>query len=86
MASLSCSTMRRYPNEFSGGSEVVVMWQGKVVEQGSADKIFADPKEDYTRKLIDSVPGLGIELGAGQSLIVSHWCLGLSLLSRSSFW
>lgn len=42
---------------------VVVMESGKLVEQGSADEIFANPREPYTRKLIDAVPGLGIELG-----------------------
>ena len=44
--------------------DVVVMKQGKVVEQGTADQIFSGAKEAYTRDLIDSVPGLGIELGA----------------------
>lgn len=44
--------------------DVVVMKQGKVVEQGTADQIFSGAKEVYTRDLIDSVPGLGIELGA----------------------
>ena len=44
--------------------DVVVMKQGKVVEQGTADQIFSGAKEAYTRDLIDSVPGLGIVLGA----------------------
>ena len=44
--------------------DVVVMKQGKVVEQGTADQIFSGAKEVYTRDLIDAVPGLGIELGA----------------------
>ncbi|MFV8394197.1 ABC transporter ATP-binding protein [Corynebacterium hindlerae] len=43
--------------------DVAVMKQGKLVEFGTADEIFANPQEDYTRNLIDSVPGLGIELG-----------------------
>ena len=45
--------------------DIVVMRQGKVVEQGPAVAIFADPQADYTRNLIDSVPGLHIELGRG---------------------
>ncbi len=45
------------------------MKQGKVVEQGTADKIFGDPREDYTRNLIDSVPGLGVELGTWENLV-----------------
>ncbi|MEZ2189436.1 dipeptide ABC transporter ATP-binding protein [Corynebacterium sp. CCM 9204] len=43
--------------------DIVVMKQGQVVEAGTADDIFAGAKEAYTRDLIDSVPGLGIELG-----------------------
>lgn len=45
--------------------EVVVMQHGKMVEKGTADQIFNDPQQAYTRDLIDSVPGLGIELGTG---------------------
>lgn len=45
--------------------DVVVMKQGKMVESGTADEVFANPKDNYTRDLIDSVPGLGIELGTG---------------------
>jgi len=48
--------------------EVVVMKQGAVVEQGTADEIFANPQQDYTRDLIESVPGLNIELGTGSQL------------------
>jgi microcin C transport system ATP-binding protein len=32
-------------------SEIIVMRQGKVVENGPADQIFAAPKEEYTRAL-----------------------------------
>ena len=46
--------------------DVAVMRQGKLVESGTVDEIFANPTESYTRDLIDSVPGLGIELGIGQ--------------------
>lgn len=43
--------------------DVAVMRQGELVEFGAADDIFANPREEYTRNLIDSVPGLGIDLG-----------------------
>ena len=46
--------------------DVAVMRQGKLVESGTVDEIFANPTESYTRDLIDSVPGLGIELGVDQ--------------------
>ena len=34
---------------------VLVMYKGKVVEQGTPGEIIRQPKEDYTRRLIDSV-------------------------------
>ncbi len=37
---------------------VVVMSQGRVVEQGSVTEIFADPKQDYTKQLLGSVISL----------------------------
>jgi len=36
--------------------DVVVMQHGAVVESGAKPEIFADPKEDYTRLLLSSVP------------------------------
>lgn len=45
--------------------DIVVMKKGAVVEQGSADDIFDNPREAYTQNLINSVPGLHIELGTG---------------------
>lgn len=53
--------------------DIVVMKQGAVVEQGTSDEVFADPKQEYTRDLINSVPGLNIELGTGENLgLVEH--------------
>jgi peptide/nickel transport system ATP-binding protein len=40
--------------------EVVVMTAGRIVESGPADEIFAQPRHDYTRKLLDSIPGRGM--------------------------
>ncbi|MBO5197494.1 MAG: ABC transporter ATP-binding protein [Lachnospiraceae bacterium] len=36
----------------------LVMYQGKIVERGSIEEIFSNPKENYTRTLLDAVPGI----------------------------
>ena len=36
--------------------EVLVMNRGRLVEHASADDIYANPQDPYTRKLIDAVP------------------------------
>lgn len=40
---------------------VVVMRDGTVVEQAPVDELFAQPKQEYTRKLLAAVPHLGTE-------------------------
>ena len=42
--------------------DVVVMQHGRMVESEAADELFAHPREDYTRELIDAVPGASIPL------------------------
>ncbi|GLJ60456.1 ABC transporter ATP-binding protein [Microbacterium barkeri] len=42
---------------------VCVMEHGRVVEQGAVDQIFADPQQEYTRRLLDAIPGQTVELG-----------------------
>ena len=36
--------------------QVVVMSNGRIEEMADADQLYADPKSDYTRKLIDAIP------------------------------
>ncbi len=38
--------------------EVMVMYLGKIVERGSVESIFSNPKHPYTRALLDSVPSI----------------------------
>ena len=42
--------------------DVVVMEQGRIVEKATADELFSNPQEKYTRELIDAVPGGKIQL------------------------
>jgi peptide/nickel transport system ATP-binding protein len=39
--------------------EVIVMYQGRVVERASVDDIFYHPKHPYTRSLLRSIPRIG---------------------------
>lgn len=41
---------------------VVVMQDGKVVEQASVAEVFDNPREMYTRRLLDAIPGGSIPL------------------------
>ena len=44
---------------------VCVMERGKIVEQGTVDEIFANPTQEYTKRLLDAIPGASIPLGGG---------------------
>ncbi len=37
---------------------MIVMQKGEIVEMGESDAIYKNPKSDYTRKLIESIPGI----------------------------
>ena len=41
---------------------VLVMQDGKVVEASSVDAVFDSPREDYTKKLLNAIPGGSIDL------------------------
>lgn len=36
---------------------ILVMQQGKIVEEGPADEVYYHPKQSYTQQLIDAIPG-----------------------------
>ena len=36
-------------------NRILVMYQGKIVEEGTPDEVILHPREEYTKKLIDSV-------------------------------
>jgi len=37
--------------------EIIVMHQGKIVERASADKLYTKPEANYTKELLNSIPG-----------------------------
>ena len=43
--------------------EVVVMQHGKLVEHATTDEVFDHPKMQYTRDLLDAIPGGKLQLG-----------------------
>ncbi|WP_210506822.1 ABC transporter ATP-binding protein [Naasia sp. SYSU D00057] len=42
---------------------VAVMQKGRIVEAATTDEVFDSPREQYTRDLLDAIPGAGIKLG-----------------------
>ena len=41
---------------------VMVMHKGRIIEEGPADQIFYSPREDYTKELLNAVPGKNLLL------------------------
>lgn len=40
---------------------ILVMENGKIIEQGNRDEVFNNPKEEYTRMLLNSIPKIKID-------------------------
>lgn len=43
---------------------VCVMQSGRVVEASTVDEVFENPKQSYTRDLLNAIPGAGLSIGA----------------------
>lgn len=49
---------------------VVVMQRGRVVEQGATASVLTTPQHDYTRRLIDAIPGRGRDAAGSRGVPV----------------
>jgi oligopeptide transport system ATP-binding protein len=36
---------------------IIVLYQGKIVEEGTGESLFANPQESYTQQLLSAIPG-----------------------------
>lgn len=52
---------------------VAVMRHGKIIEQGPTEKIFANPKDAYTRKLLGAELPIGVREQADASIPHAEW-------------
>ena len=43
--------------------EVYVMKDGRIVERGSPEALFSNPREEYTRRLLEAIPGRSLAHG-----------------------
>lgn len=41
---------------------ILVMLKGKIIEEGSAEQVYNFPKNEYTKKLIDAIPGKNLSI------------------------
>ncbi len=41
-------------------NRILVMYKGKIVEEGTADQVYNHPANEYTQKLVNSIPGKNI--------------------------
>jgi peptide/nickel transport system ATP-binding protein len=69
---------------------VVVMYAGQVVEQGTVEDVFRDPRHPYTEGLLQAVPRLGVkqdELAVIPGTVPSpmHWPIGCRFHTRCPY-
>ena len=50
---------------------VIVMNEGRIVEEGDAEALLSNPREDYTRKLVSAIPHLEIDRPSSRPRVVN---------------
>jgi peptide/nickel transport system ATP-binding protein len=45
-------------------SRILVMYKGKIVEEGTADQVYLHPQNEYTQNLLNAIPGRQIRLSS----------------------
>jgi peptide/nickel transport system ATP-binding protein len=38
-------------------NRILVMYKGKIIEEGTADQVYNHPEKEYTKKLVNAIPG-----------------------------
>lgn len=66
--------------------QVLVMKNGKVVEQGNVEEIFDHPKQTYTRELINSVYSLKNNKNISDDIIMTARGLEVRYVLKKNFW
>jgi len=61
---------------------VVVMYEGKVVEEADVTTLFASPQQDYTKKLLAAVPHLGRNSASAGATERAHLDRGVLVEAR----
>ncbi len=65
---------------------IAVMYQGKIVEYGSADEIFNRPQDDYTKKLISSSLLLNTNNKKHEDIILKAENIEVTFPQKKNFW
>jgi peptide/nickel transport system ATP-binding protein len=66
--------------------DVAVMYLGKIVEHGSVDEIFHDPKHPYTQGLLKSIPKIGANKKEKLASIEGHVPVPIDLPPMCGFY